>query len=142
MTLTRRRDATENLEQWSIWDGDVRVGLMRHVNTTGSETAWQWSCWGGESGSADTFDQARAAFQRAWEQVAPTVTEEDRDAFRYQEAFTAWKYAMWDAGCRMPTQSPEGWSVCFCGTRITTNSVSDHIRAAHMGPNAKKPPPR
>jgi hypothetical protein len=132
MPLTRRRDNTENLEQWSIWDGDVRVGMMRQVSTTGSETAWQWSCWGGEIGAADKFDEARAAFQAAWDRVAPTVTQADRDAFRYQEAFTAWKYAMHDAGCRMPTQSPEGWSVCFCGARITVNGVADHIRAAHM----------
>ncbi len=133
MPLTRRRDQTENLEQWSIWDGDVRVGLMRHVNTIGSGVAWQWSCWGGATGAEETFEGARAAFQRAWDLVKPTITEAERDAFRYQEAFAAWKYAMWDAGCRMPTQSPDGWSVCFCGARITVNSMSDHIRAAHMG---------
>lgn len=139
MSLTRRRDQTEHLEQWSIWDGDVRVGVMRHVNTIGSETAWQWGCWGGETGAAEAFDDARAAFQQAWDRVAPTITEAERDAFRFQEAFTAWKYTMWDAHCRMPTQSPEGWSVCFCGARITVNSVSDHIRMAHMG---TKPVPR
>lgn len=142
MTLTRRRDNTENLEQWSIWDGDVCVGLMRNIGSTGAKMVWQWSCWGNESGSEDTYEAARAAFQKAWDRIWPTITEAERDAFRFQEAHTAWKYAMWDAGCRMPTQSPEGWSVCFCGTRITTNRVSDHIRAVHMGPNAKKPPPR
>lgn len=131
-TLTRRRDETENLEQWSIWDGDVRVGVIRHVNTTGSDTAWQWGCWGGETGTAEGFDDARAAFQKAWGRVAPTVTETERNAFRFQEAFTAWKYAMWDARCRMPTQNPDGRSKCFCGTEITIASADDHILAAHM----------
>lgn len=131
-TLTRRRDATENLEQWSIWDGDVRVGLMRHVGGAGSMMIWQWGCWGGESGSADTFDAARDAFQKAWDRVAPTVTEAERDAFRYQEAFAAWKYAMWDAKCRMPTQSTNGRSKCYCGADITINETGDHIRSCHM----------
>lgn len=133
MTLTRRRDATENLEQWSIWDDNVRVGLMRQVGSTGGAVIWQWGCWGGATGSADTFDAARQAFQKAWECISPTITAEDRKAWLEQEAETAWKYAMHDAGCRMPTQSPDGWSHCFCGARITISGVMDHIRAAHMG---------
>ena len=136
--LTRRRDDTEDLEQWSIWDGDVRVGVMRHVNATEGSMTWQGGCWGRETGNADTFDEARAEFQKAWDRVAPTITEADRDAFRFQEAHTAWKYAMWDAGCRMPTQSPDGWSHCFCGARITISGVTDHIRAAHMKPTPPK----
>jgi len=132
MPFTRRRDNTENLEQWSIWDGDVRVGVMRKVMATEGTMTWQWGCWGDETGNAGTFEEARAEFQRAWDRVAPTITEADRDAFRFQEAHTAWKYAMWDAGCRMPTQSPDGWSVCFCGARITAASSGTHIRAAHM----------
>jgi len=44
---------------------------------------------------------------------------------------------MWGAGCRMPTQSPEGWSVCFCGARITVNGVDNHIRTIHMGQTQK-----
>lgn len=134
-TLTRRRDDTENMEQWSIWDGDVLVGLMKKVNGAGATMVWQWGCWGDETGSSDTFEGARAAFQAAWDRVSPTITEADRDNFRYQEAFAAWKYAMWDAGCRMPTQSPDGWSHCFCGARITIRGIEDHILAAHMGTN-------
>lgn len=137
MTLTRRRDQTENLEQWSIWDGDVRVGVMRKANATDGAMVWQWSCWSAATGSADSFDQAREDFQRAWEKIGPTITAADRDAWLFEEAFTAWKYAMWKANCRMPTQSPDGWSHCFCGARITIASVPDHVRAAHMGTNAK-----
>lgn len=135
--LTRRRDETENLEQWSIWDDDVCVGLMRKINATAGQTSWQWSCWGTARGTADTFDEAREAFQKAWDRIGPTVTQQARQAWREDEAFTAWKYAMHDAGCRLPTQSPDGWSHCFCGVRITAAGVPDHVRAAHMG---TKPP--
>lgn len=144
MPLTRRRDATENLEQWSIYDEGVLVGLMRKVGATDGKTAWQWSCGMSElphqpSGSAADFDEARAELQQAWDEIAHQVTPAMREEWLYHEAFTAWKYAMHDAGCQMPTQKPEGWSHCFCGARITTSGVPDHIRVAHMGTNR---PPR
>ena len=135
--LTRRRDATENLEQWSIFDGAVRVGIMRKVGGTEGADVWQWSCGlralpRQPSGTAGTFDEARDAFQKAWEEIGPQITPEMRTEWLEQEAFTAWKYAMHDAGCRMPTQSTTGRSRCFCGDEITTAGVMDHIRAAHM----------
>lgn len=132
MTLSRRRMETEHHEQWAIHDGNVRVGIVSKVNATGSRVAWQWSCWGQASGTADTLEDARAAFQKAWEKIGPTITADDREAWLFEEAFTSWKYAMWKAKCRMPMQSPEGWSHCFCGARITTAGVDDHVRAAHM----------
>lgn len=136
--LTRRRDATEDLEQWSIWDGNVCVGVMRQVGSTGGKMIWQWSCGlrglpREPSGSADTFNQAKEAFRKAWQEVEPQITPEMRTEWLEQQAHTAWKYAMHDAGCRLPTQSPDGWSHCFCGARITVAGVPDHIRAAHMG---------
>jgi hypothetical protein len=39
---------------------------------------------------------------------------------------------MWDAGCRMPTQLPEGRSRCFCGAEIDAAGASAHVYAAHM----------
>lgn len=138
--LTRRRDDTENLEQWSIYDGDVQVGLMRKVNATGGQMIWQWSCGlralaHQPSGSADTFDEAREAFQKAWEKVEPQITPEMRTEWLEHRAFTAWKYAMQDANCRMPTQNTTGRSHCFCGAEIAIDGVKDHIRTAHMGTN-------
>jgi len=32
----------------------------------------------------------------------------DFTEYRRQRDCTAWKYAMWDAGLRLPTQSPDG----------------------------------
>jgi hypothetical protein len=100
---------TEHHEQWAVYDGDVRVGIMSKVNATGSRVAWQWSCWGQASGTADTLEDARAAFQKAWEKIGPTITADDREAWLFEEAFTSWKYAMWGpiAGCRR-SASPAG----------------------------------
>jgi hypothetical protein len=47
-------------------------------------------------------------------------TEADFQAWRYQRDTTAWKYAMWDAGMRMPTQLAGGAAIDIKGasTRI------------------------
>lgn len=123
---------TEHHEQWGVYDGDVRVGIMSKVNATDGHTTWQWSCWDQARGTGHTFDEVRDAFQKAWEKIGPTITPADRDSWLFGEAFTEWKYTMWAAGCRMAMQSPEGWSHCFCGARITTVGISEHVRAAHM----------
>jgi hypothetical protein len=59
-------------------------------------------------------------------------TEADFREWREEQAFTAWKYRMWDTGHRLPTQSTDGRSTCFCGAGLTIASVTDHIRSAHM----------
>jgi hypothetical protein len=45
------------------------------------------------SGNAETFEQARDAFERAWEAFLPTRTEADFQAWRDQQAWTREKYA-------------------------------------------------
>ena len=39
---------------------------------------------------------------------------------------------MWDTGCRMPTQTVDGWSKCFCGAPINNKTSYDHIIRCHM----------
>ncbi|MCF2523898.1 hypothetical protein [Bradyrhizobium sp. G127] len=84
------------------------------------------------SGSHDTFVDGRAALQAAWEKLEPQITPAMRQEWLEYQAFTAWKCAMWDAGCRMPTQNTTGRSRCFCGAEITTDGVPEHIRELHM----------
>jgi hypothetical protein len=84
------------------------------------------------SGTAATFEEARAGFEEAWREILPALTETSFDKIRYHRAATAWKYAMWDADCKMPTQTTADRSKCFCGAEITTKSVNAHIRGAHM----------
>jgi hypothetical protein len=59
-------------------------------------------------------------------------TESDFQEWRAEQAFTAWKYRMWDTGYRLPTQSTDGRSTCFCDASLTVGDVPDHVRCAHL----------
>ena len=137
--LTRRCDPNHDRERWLIYCGDVRVG---HIGQRGGlpheAPPWAWACGfypgtepGAHShGSAVIFDEARAAFERAWQALAAS-----RDlgpafkAWRDHRAFDAWKRGMWATGCKLPTQVSDGRSRCFCGTTITIAATYDHALA-------------
>ena len=101
---------------------------------------WSWSCGfhhGCEpgqhrSGVAQSFEDARAGFEAAWQRLLPQLSEAAFEECRRSRAFHAWKDRMWACGCRLPTQETSGRSRCFCGAEITTKTVAEHIRAAHM----------
>lgn len=139
-TLTRRR-LNERFESWGIFYGDVKVGGLSETHGLGSSMIWQWSCgfYPGcgprqqSAGNEDTFEDAKAAFQNAWQRLQPQITTAMLDEWRHQRDFTAWKYAMWDAGCRLPTQSTTGKSRCFCGIAISSDSIEPHIYDHHAG---------
>jgi hypothetical protein len=110
--LSRRLDP-HRAGCWRIHYGDVHVGtIARRVGNPGAAESWQWFCGfypgsdPGEqyTGTADTFEAARAAFERAWLDYLPKRTEADFQAWRDQQAWTARKYAMWERGERLPSQ--------------------------------------
>lgn len=144
-SLKRRRRETENLESWGIFDGDVRVGGLTKVNGTGGKDLWQWSCdfypgcekYQQSAGNRGTLEEAKAAFQAAWDQLQPQITPAMRGEWLYHQAFTAWKYAMQAAGCRMPTQNTDGRSRCFCGAGLTIADVLGHVRDDHHMENER-----
>lgn len=74
----------------------------------------------------------RAAFADVWARYLPRCTEDDFKAWRFQQAHTAWKYAMWDAGCKMPMQTVDEWTKCLCGAPISVKSTVEHIQGRHM----------
>jgi hypothetical protein len=137
-TLTRRRDLNSREEAWLIFYGDVHVGTIgrRSGNPTGTDS-WDWRCGfypgsntGDEGhGTAADFQAARAA--SAWSVFLPKRTEADFEEWRRDRASTAWKYAMWDAGCKLPTQMADGRSRCFCGAEITIVNTAEHIYSVH-----------
>lgn len=139
--LTRRRDLNSTREAWRIYYGDVRVGsigLRAGAPATATEQ-WEWSCGfnppahlGTLAGTAASFNHARAAFEKAWKTYLPKCKDADFDVWRRQQAIVRWKYAMWDAGCKLPTQMPDGRSRCFCGAEIEIRTVTDHIYTAHL----------
>src|ERR1700738_5536176 len=71
-----RRHYPERQDCWHVYYGDVHVGTITiRVGIPRHEDPWGWICGfypGSEpgeytDGTAVTFDQARADFERAWE---------------------------------------------------------------------------
>jgi hypothetical protein len=60
-------------------------------------------------------DQARADFEAAWRVFLSNRTEADFQASRDARDWTAWKYAMWERGERLPSQNPNSMMTCPCG---------------------------
>ncbi len=136
--LTRRREKGGHQESWQVYYGDVRIGWIgERAGAPKSTEQWGWTCGFHPrdrhvSGTAGSFDQARREFERAWQDYLPCCSPDDFDAWHYQQAATAWKYRMWDTGCRIPTQTVDDRSRCFCGVEISTASIGDHIIARHI----------
>jgi hypothetical protein len=74
----------------------------------------------------------RIDFEEAWRVFLADRTEADFDEYRRYRAWTAWKYAMWDSGCTLPTQLASGQSRCFCGAVIDIKGMSQHVHVAHL----------
>jgi hypothetical protein len=138
--LTRRREVGAHQEVWHIHFGDVHIGTIgERAGVPVDVDRWGFSVGfypGTEpdqyrTGTARTFKAARAAFEKAWRSLLPTLCEANFQRWRDQRDFTSWKYRMHDCGCRMPTASPTGRSRCFCGEAISIASVDRHILAAH-----------
>jgi len=137
-----RRLSSEPQDCWRVFYGDVCVGTIGlRTGVPVGVDQWEWGCGfypstdpgEGRSGTVTTFEAARAGFEAAWRIFLPTRTEADFQAWREQRDRTAWKYAMWDAGMKMPTQRPDGKSRCFCGAEIDIRGTDQHVREAHQG---------
>jgi hypothetical protein len=86
--------------------------IAKAVGLPNGATQWTWQAGfypgskPGETktGSADTFEAARAAFERAWLAFAATRTEADYQAWRDQQRWTARKYSLRDQGQPVPVR--------------------------------------
>jgi hypothetical protein len=112
--LTRRRSLDHRQECWHIYYGGIHVGTITERAGNPHDTeAWEWRCGfypgsnPGEctSGTADTFEQARGDFEKAWRVFLSSRTEADFQAWRDQRDWTAEKYRRFDRHERMPP----GW---------------------------------
>jgi hypothetical protein len=139
--LTRRRDPDANQESWLVYYGDIQVGsIAMRAGVPADKDQWGWSVGFDPashrglraSGTAKSFDAARAAFDVAWQWLLPKFTEGDFTEYRRHRAFDAWKHQMWDAECKLPTQVADSRSTCFCGAAIDVADVESHVCAAHM----------
>jgi hypothetical protein len=139
--LTRRRDTSRSEETWLIFLEDVHIGTIgRRAGVPIDVEQWGWRCGllsgsrrgAHAEGTAADFDQARSQFEAAWRKLRPNYTDVDFTDYRRARAWTAWKQAMWATGCKLPTQTQEGRSRCFCGAEIDIASMAGHVTAAHM----------
>jgi hypothetical protein len=138
--LTRRR-YPERPDCWHVYFGDTCVGtIARRSGVPVDVDQWGWDCGFypashrgiRDDGTAETFEQARGDFERAWRAIFPRCTDADFVENRRARAFTAWKYKMWDSNHRLPTQMTSGRSKCFCGQALAIPDVADHVHQAHM----------
>ena len=118
--------------------GDVQVGTIAvQPGLPVHAEQWRWDCGfypashRSRSGYTANFDQARAGFEAAWQDYLPRCTEADFIEYRRQRAWTAWKYAMHEAGLPLPTQSASGRARCFCGAAIDIAVTDRHVQDAH-----------
>jgi hypothetical protein len=111
--LTRRRDK-HRAECWLIYYGDIHAGtIAKAVGMPNAKNNWNWRAGfypgsrPGEvkSGSADTFEEAKAKFERAWLAFASSRTPEDYQAWRDHRDWTARKYAARDRGEKFTWQT-------------------------------------
>jgi hypothetical protein len=137
--LTRRKDP-DRPDRWVVYFGDISVGSIgRCAGVPVQVDQWEWGCGlatvsgrgVSAGGTAACLDDARDAFGVAWAKLEPLIKPEDYDAHRRQRAWTAWKYAMHDAGLPLPTQLTAGRSKCFCGAGIDIAGVVSHVAAVH-----------
>jgi hypothetical protein len=143
---TRRRSTDAPHATWHIYCGDVRVGSIALRSGNPADTdPWGWSCGfypgshPGEhkSGTAATFDQARADFECAWRVFLSNRTEADFQEWRDQRDRTARKYSLWEAGEWLPSQRPNSMMRCACGETFDSHRLEHslihvpHLSAAH-----------
>ena len=72
---------------------------------------------------ADTFDEARSAFEAAWKVFLANRTEADFQAWRHQRDRTAAKYAARQRGERFPSQMPSSLMKCPCGETFDSHKL-------------------
>src|ERR1700737_486542 len=103
LALTRRQSTDAREECWHLYDGDVHAGTIAiRTGIPHDEDPWGWICgfYPGsqpgehQTGTAATFDQARADFEAAWRVFLSNRTEADFQAWRDERDSTARKYAM------------------------------------------------
>jgi hypothetical protein len=116
---------------WHIYYGDVRVGtIARRVGTFDTDP-WEWDCGfhPGEhqDGTAASFAEARADFEEAWQVFLAKRTEANFQAWRDEQDWTARKYAMWDAGEKLPTQKPSSLMRCPCGEVFDSHRLDQTV---------------
>jgi hypothetical protein len=89
------------------------------------------AAWRQRGGNRPTYDEGRALFERAWQDLLPELTEANFDEWRGHAALTTRKYAMRDAHLQLPTAVQSGRSTWFCDAVITEDECEKHVFTVH-----------
>ena len=136
--LTRRR-YSERPDCWHVYYGDVQVGTIAiRAGVPFAAKQWGWTCSfypGSEprdhlSGTAASFEQARAGFEAAWQSFSAKRTEADYQAWRDSRDWHARKYAMWERGELLPSQKPNSMMRCPCGETFDSHDPAGSLRSS------------
>jgi hypothetical protein len=142
MNALSRRRSPHRAHCWHVYYEDVCVGWIGlRAGVPVDVDQWGWNCGfypvshRGQSadGTAPSFKAARSNFAAAWRALLPTLTEADFTEYRRQRARTAWMYAMWDTGHKLPIQRLDLRSRCLCGEAIDSRSTEQHICCPTIG---------
>jgi hypothetical protein len=145
--LTRHRSIDASEECWHVDYGDVHVGtIAKRVGNPHDTDPWEWSCgfYPGshpgehQSETAATLEQARADFEAAWR-----VFWRNEPRLTFRRGVTSKigpleKYAMWEAGEKFPSQTPNSLIRCPCGQVFDSHRLENtlihvpHITAEHQ----------
>jgi hypothetical protein len=143
--LTRRRSSDPHRESWSVYYDNVRVGTIgRRAGVPIEVDQWGWSCGfypGPEpgqyrSGSAFTFDQARADFEAAWANLLLQIPAGAFDEYRRDSEYRAEIRPIRSRGEKLPSETPSSLMRCVCGLTFDSHRPAEsydhrlHIYAA------------
>jgi hypothetical protein len=143
--LTRRRSSDAHSESWSIYYDDVRIGTIgRRAGVPVEVDQWGWSLGfypdlepgQRRSGTASTFDQARAGFEAAWADLLPEIPAGAFDEYRRDHEHRAEIRAIHARGERLPSEMPSSLMRCVCGVTFDSHRPAEsydhrlHIYAA------------
>jgi len=138
--LTRRSDKGPHREGWFVYFGDVRVGhIGLRTGVPLSEPQWGWTCgfYPGcdpgqhTNGTGDTFEEARAEFEEAWNRLRQTRTEAHFELYRRDRDWHAWKYRMQDERLPMPAQHKNLRARCFGAAASDSHSGEPCINGGY-----------
>jgi hypothetical protein len=134
--LTRRRSNDDREECWHVFYGDVQVGTIAiRTGIPVDQDRWGWTCGfypGAEpgehtAGTAGSFEQAREAFERAWQVFLAKRTEADFQAWRDHRDWMAQKHAIWGRGELLPSQKPNSMMRCPCGEMFDSHRLEHSL---------------
>ncbi len=128
-TLTRRRNNDPHNEGWRIFYGDVQIGtISKRAGVPIDVDRWGWHCGfypGVEpnqhrSGSSASYEQARAAFERAWRNLLPQLTPESFEVHSGIWPLSAGSTACGRKASRCQPSLPADDRNAFAGNRSTS----------------------